>query len=49
MAVVIAVVVIVMLLALLGFELSVRIVRQYEQGVLFRLGGCAARGHRGST
>jgi regulator of protease activity HflC (stomatin/prohibitin superfamily) len=36
--VVIAVVVIVVLLALLGFALSVRIVRQYEQGVLFRLG-----------
>jgi regulator of protease activity HflC (stomatin/prohibitin superfamily) len=36
--VVIAVVVIVVLLALLGFGLSVRIVRQYEQGVLFRLG-----------
>jgi regulator of protease activity HflC (stomatin/prohibitin superfamily) len=34
----IAVVVIVVLLALLGFALSVRIVRQYEQGVLFRLG-----------
>jgi regulator of protease activity HflC (stomatin/prohibitin superfamily) len=34
----IAVVVIVVLLALLGFGLSVRIVRQYEQGVLFRLG-----------
>jgi len=31
-------VVIVVLLALLGFGLSVRIVRQYEQGVLFRLG-----------
>jgi regulator of protease activity HflC (stomatin/prohibitin superfamily) len=28
----------VVLLALLGFGLSVRIVRQYEQGVLFRLG-----------
>ena len=38
MGVVIAVVVIVVLLALLGFGLSVRIVRQYEQGVLFRLG-----------
>jgi regulator of protease activity HflC (stomatin/prohibitin superfamily) len=36
--VLIAVVVIVVLLALLGFGLSVRIVRQYEQGVLFRLG-----------
>jgi len=31
-------VVIVVLLALLGFGLSVRIVKQYEQGVLFRLG-----------
>src|SRR5690349_21344063 len=38
MGVVIAVAVIVVLLALLGFGLSVRIVRQYEQGVLFRLG-----------
>ena len=36
--VLIAVVVIVALLALLGFGLSVRIVKQYEQGVLFRLG-----------
>jgi len=36
--VLIAVVVIVVLLALLGFGLSVRIVKQYEQGVLFRLG-----------
>jgi regulator of protease activity HflC (stomatin/prohibitin superfamily) len=36
--VLIAVVVIVVLLALLGFGLSVRIVRQYEEGVLFRLG-----------
>jgi regulator of protease activity HflC (stomatin/prohibitin superfamily) len=35
---VIAVVVIVVLLVLLGFGLSVRIVRQYEEGVLFRLG-----------
>jgi regulator of protease activity HflC (stomatin/prohibitin superfamily) len=34
----IAVVVIVVLLALLGLGLSVRIVTQYEQGVLFRLG-----------
>ncbi len=38
MGVVIAVVVIVVLLALLGFGLAVRIVRQYEEGVLFRLG-----------
>ena len=38
MGVLIAVVVIVVLLALLGFGLSVRIVKQYEQGVLFRLG-----------
>jgi len=36
--VLIAVVVVVVLLALLGFGLAVRIVRQYEQGVLFRLG-----------
>jgi regulator of protease activity HflC (stomatin/prohibitin superfamily) len=35
---VITVVVVVVLLALAGFVLSVRIVRQYEQGVLFRLG-----------
>ena len=38
MGVLIAVVVIVVLLALLVFGLSVRIVKQYEQGVLFRLG-----------
>jgi regulator of protease activity HflC (stomatin/prohibitin superfamily) len=38
MGVLIAVVVVVVLLALLGFGLSVRIVKQYEQGVLFRLG-----------
>ncbi len=38
MGVLIAVVVIVVLLALLAFGLSVRIVKQYEQGVLFRLG-----------
>ncbi len=38
MGVLIAVVVIVVLLALLSFALSVRIVKQYEQGVLFRLG-----------
>src|SRR5215470_3410716 len=38
MGVLIAVVVIVVLLALLGFGFSVRIVKQYEQGVLFRLG-----------
>jgi len=38
MGILIAVVVIVALLALLGFGLSVRIVKQYEQGVLFRLG-----------
>src|SRR5258707_2515378 len=38
MGVVIAVVIVVVLLALLGFGLSVRIVKQYEQGVLFRLG-----------
>jgi regulator of protease activity HflC (stomatin/prohibitin superfamily) len=43
--VLIAVIVIVVLLALLGFGLSVRIVRQYEQGVLFRLG--RLRGPRG--
>jgi regulator of protease activity HflC (stomatin/prohibitin superfamily) len=36
--VLIAVVVIVVLLVLLGFGLSVRIVTQYEEGVLFRLG-----------
>ena len=38
MGVLIAVVVIVVLLVLLGFGLSVRIVQQYEEGVLFRLG-----------
>ena len=38
MGVLIAVVVVVVLLALLGFGLSVRIVKQYEQGVVFRLG-----------
>ena len=38
MGVLIAVVVIVVLLVLLGFGLSVRIVKQYEEGVLFRLG-----------
>jgi regulator of protease activity HflC (stomatin/prohibitin superfamily) len=36
--VLIAVVVVVVVLALLGFALSVRVVQQYEQGVLFRLG-----------
>jgi regulator of protease activity HflC (stomatin/prohibitin superfamily) len=49
MGVLIAVVVIVVLLALLGFGLSVRIVKQYEQGVLFRLGrlrGSRAPGFR---
>ena len=38
MGVLIAVVIVVVVLALLGFGLSVRIIRQYEQGVLFRLG-----------
>ena len=38
MGVLIAVVVIVVLLALLGVGLGVRIVKQYEQGVVFRLG-----------
>ena len=38
MGVLIAVVIIVVLLALAGFGLGVRIVTQYEQGVLFRLG-----------
>jgi regulator of protease activity HflC (stomatin/prohibitin superfamily) len=38
MKILIIVVVIVVLLVLLGFGLSVRIVTQYEQGVLFRLG-----------
>src|SRR5438128_849990 len=49
MGVVIAVVVIVVLLALLGFGLAVRIIRQYEQGVLCRLGrlrGSRAPGFR---
>ena len=38
MGVLITVVIIVVLLVLLGFGLAVRIVTQYEQGVLFRLG-----------
>ena len=38
MGVLIIVVVVVVLLALVGFGLSVRTVKQYEQGVLFRLG-----------
>ena len=49
MGVLIAVVVVVVLLVLLGFGLSVRIVKQYEQGVLFRLGrlrGSRAPGFR---
>jgi regulator of protease activity HflC (stomatin/prohibitin superfamily) len=49
MGLLIAVVVIVVLLALLGFGLSVRIVKQYEEGVLFRLGrlrGSRAPGFR---
>jgi regulator of protease activity HflC (stomatin/prohibitin superfamily) len=49
MGVLITVVVVVVLLALLGFGLSVRIVKQYEQGVLFRLGrlrGSRAPGFR---
>src|SRR5712692_6771404 len=45
MGVLIAVVVVVVVLALLSFALSVRIVKQYEQGVLFRLG--RLRGSRG--
>ncbi len=45
MGVLIAVVVIVVLLALAGFGLGVRIVTQYERGVLFRLG--RLRGTRG--
>jgi regulator of protease activity HflC (stomatin/prohibitin superfamily) len=49
MGVLITVVVVVVLLALLGFGLSVRIVKQYELGVLFRLGrlrGSRAPGFR---
>jgi regulator of protease activity HflC (stomatin/prohibitin superfamily) len=38
MGVLIAVVVVVVVLAVVGFGLSVRIVKQYEEGVLFRLG-----------
>ena len=52
MGVLIAVVIIVgAVLALLGFGLSVRIVKQYEQGVLFRLGLLAVgtRGRPGSS
>ena len=49
MGVLITVVVVVVLLALVGFGLSVRIVKQYEQGVLFRLGRVRGRGRRGSS
>ncbi len=38
MGILITVLVVVLVLALLGFALSVRIVKQYERGVLFRLG-----------
>ncbi|MDN2496171.1 slipin family protein [Nocardia nova] len=38
MSIVIAVVVVVVILALIGLSLSVRVVTQYEKGVLFRLG-----------
>jgi regulator of protease activity HflC (stomatin/prohibitin superfamily) len=49
MGVLIAVVVIVVVLALLGFALSVRVVQQYEQGVLFRLGRLRATRTPGLT
>jgi len=48
MGVLITVIVVVVLLALLWFGLSVRIVQQYEEGVLFRLGRLRARVRRGS-
>lgn len=38
MEVLIIVIVVVVVLALLGAALSARIIKQYEQGVLFRLG-----------
>jgi regulator of protease activity HflC (stomatin/prohibitin superfamily) len=38
MTILITVIVVVLLICLLGFALSARIVKQYEQGVLFRLG-----------
>jgi hypothetical protein len=43
-AVVIGVLVVLALVALLGAALSLRIVKQYEQGVLFRLGKVTAAG-----
>jgi regulator of protease activity HflC (stomatin/prohibitin superfamily) len=39
MSALVTVVVVLAVLALPGLALSVRIVRQYERGVLFRLGG----------
>src|SRR5258708_12689412 len=47
MGVLIAVAVIVVLLALLGFGLSVRILRQYEQGVVCGVGGVGGTRGRG--
>jgi regulator of protease activity HflC (stomatin/prohibitin superfamily) len=38
MEVLIIVIVVVVVLALLGLAMAARIVKQYEQGVLFRLG-----------
>ena len=38
MAVLVTVVVVIAVLALVAFSLSLRIVKQYEEGVLFRLG-----------
>jgi regulator of protease activity HflC (stomatin/prohibitin superfamily) len=45
---VLVIVAVVVVLFLLGATLSARIVKQYEQGVLFRLGRCRGRGLRGS-
>ena len=42
MAALVAVIVVVALLALILLALSLRIVKQYEEGVLFRLGASSA-------
>ncbi len=42
MAVLVAVVVVLVVLALVALSLSLRIVKQYEEGVLFRLGRVVA-------
>ena len=43
--IIVIVIVVVVMLALLGLAMAARIVKQYEQGVLFRLG--RAQGPRG--